>query len=235
MFSQHRWTRLIILPIFICCPVSSQNFSNCVCEDLLLWQSKGLIFIHLGLVRCFFCCAEISINQLRQGDQCEIVSSYRRLCRTSEMTLKPRYYPEWSLSACFACVSAHHPAVKVSDLPHHFPKSQKIKLCVGHTCSVIYWEWCPQLAVLPPLFPVKVSDSLGTRRDRQLTAESRAWANSANTQQGGPRPHGGCLSVTAGINTPPTLKALQKRHGYSNSCDMQPEHRLRNEQGLFMV
>lgn len=76
----------------------------------------------------------------------------------------------------------------------------------------------------PPfhMFPVKIFDSLGTGRDRQLTVESRAWANSANTQQGGLRPHGGCLSVTGGINTPPTLKALQKRHGYSNSCDMQP-------------
>lgn len=76
----------------------------------------------------------------------------------------------------------------------------------------------------PPfhMFPVKIFDSLGTRRDRQLTVESRAWANSANTQQGGLRPHGGCLSVTGGINTPPTLNALQKRHGCSNSCDMQP-------------
>lgn len=72
------------------------------------------------------------------------------------------------------------------------------------------------------MFPVKIFDSLGTGRDRQLAVENRAWANSANTQRGGLRPHGGCLSVTGGINTPPTLKALQKRHGYSNSCDMQP-------------
>lgn len=78
--------------------------------------------------------------------------------------------------------------------------------------------WHPSFS----LFPGKIVDNLGTGRDRQRPVESRAWANSANTQRGGPRPHGGCLSVTGGINTTPTLKALQKRHGYSNSCDMQP-------------
>lgn len=71
------------------------------------------------------------------------------------------------------------------------------------------------------MFPVKIFDSLGAGRDRQLAVESGAWAISANTQRGGPRPHGGCLSMTGGINTPPTLKALQKRRGYTNSCDMQ--------------
>lgn len=72
------------------------------------------------------------------------------------------------------------------------------------------------------MFPVQIVDNLGTWLGRQHTVESRAWANSANTQRGGLRPHGGCLSVTGGINTTPTLKALQKRHGYSDSCDMQP-------------
>lgn len=126
---------------------------------------------------------------------------------------------------CFACVHAHHPAVKVSDLPHNFPKSQGKKLVGGSylLCNLV--RIMSPLSTNPPsfcMFPVKIFDSLGIERDRQLTVESGAWANSANTQRGGPRPHGGCLSVTGGINTPPTLKALQKRHGYSNSYDMQP-------------
>lgn len=86
-------------------------------------------------------------------------------------------------------------------------------------CCIV--KLCPLLAPLILHVPCVDSWQFGCWKRQTAQVERGAWANSANTQGGRPSSYGGCLSMTAGINTPPTLKALQRRQGYSNSCDMQ--------------
>lgn len=128
-----------------------------------------------------------------------------------------------SKSYCRLCLFRLHSSsscqgVKLTpSFPRELKKKSKKITWRSFFCSNTSPSWHPSLHTVP----VKMVDSLGAGRDGQLTVESGAWANSANTLRGVLKPNGGCLSVTVGINTPPTLKALQRRRRYSNSCDMQ--------------